>query len=273
MRNKLAYLGFAPKIPTNLQYETCFYVQDFATSYTKGSLMRYKLPVILVLAIFLAAAGSVAGQKQGKSWKEWSRTDAQKVLNDSPWAHLQVDQDFVEPTPLTRPPDPSIDTRLKQNDGMTYGIRFFSARPVRQAFVRMIQLQKKDLTPEVTARLNSFAEVVSEDSIIIAVTIENPDANMLGKAMQIVRNATTPMLKNTTYLERSDGKRVFIDQYTPPGSDGFGARFIFPRMLDGKPFLGPEFTMVRFVSDLGNSIKFHMTYKVKDMMLDGKVEY
>ena len=235
--------------------------------------MTNKLTVVMFLTTCLMIAGSVAGQKKLKPWKEWSKTDAQKILSDSPWAHLQVDQDFVEPTPLTRPPDPSIDTRLKQNEGMTYGIRFFSARPVRQAFVRMIQLQKKDLAPEVVARLNTFAEVVSEDSIIIAVTVENPDANMLGKAMQIVRNASTPALKNSTYLERNDGKRVFLEEYTPPGSDGFGARFIFPRLVDGKPFLNPEITSVRFVSDLGSSIKFNMTYKVKEMMLDGKLEY
>jgi hypothetical protein len=137
----------------------------------------------------------------------------------------------------------------------------------------MIQLQRKDLPPDTMTRLNTFAEVASEGSIIIAVTVENPDANMLGKAMQIVRNATAVGLKNTTYLERSDGKRVFIEQYTPPGGDGFGARFIFPRMLDEKPFLSPEISTVRFVSDLGSSIKISMTYKVKDMMLDGKVEY
>jgi hypothetical protein len=235
--------------------------------------MTHKLAAFMFLPICLMAAGSVVGQKQLKSWKEWSKTDAQKVLNDSPWAHLQVDQDFVEPTPLTRPRDPSVDARLKQNEGMTYGIRFFSARPVRRAFVRMIQLQKKDLAPDMVSRLNVFAEAASEDSIIIAVTIENPDANMLGKAMQIIRNATTATLKNSTYLERSDGKRVFLEQYTPPGRDGFGARFIFPRTLEGKPFLSPEFTIVRFVSDLDSSIKFHMTYKVKDMMIDGKLEY
>ena len=238
--------------------------------------MTKKLPLVIFLAIWLTAAGSVVAQKQLKPWKEWSKNDAQKVLNDSPWAHLQVDQDFVEANPLQRPSDPrdtSVDTRLRQNDGMTYGIRFFSARPVRQVFVRMIQLQKKDLAPEQVSRLNTFAEVLSEDSIIIAVTIENPDANMLGKAMQIVRNATTVGLKNNAFLERSDGKRIFIDQYTPPGGDGFGARFIFPRMVDGKPFLGPEVSTVRFVADLGSSVKFSMTYKVKDMMLDGKLEY
>src|SRR5829696_2050228 len=229
--------------------------------------MSTKLKFVMFLTVCLAAAGSVVGQKQLKPWKEWSKADAQKILNDSPWAHLQVDQDFVEPTPLTRPIDSSIDARLKQNEGMTYGIRVFSARPVRQAFIRMIQLQKKDLTPDMMTRLNTFAEVASPDSIIIAVTTENPDANMLGKAMQIIRNATTTELKNSTYLERSDGKRVFLDEYTPPGSDGFGARFIFPRMVDGKPFLSSEFSIVRFVSTLDSSIKFNMTYKVKDMVL------
>lgn len=227
----------------------------------------------MFLALCLMAAGSVAGQKKLKPWKEWSKADAQKILNDSPWAHLQVDQDFQEASPLTRPPDPSVDTRLRQNDGMTYGIRIFSARPVRQAFVRMIQLQKKDLPPDTVARLNSFAEATSDDSIIIAVTIENPDANMLGKAMQIVRNATAVRIRNTTFLERNDGKRVFLEEYTPPGSDGFGARFIFPRMIDGQPFLNPELNTVRFVSNLGNSVEMNMTYKVKDMMLDGKLEY
>ena len=249
-------------------------MEDFATSYTrKAQVMSNKLPVVMFLTICLTAAAAVAGQKKLKPWKEWSKSDAQKILNDSPWAHLQIDQDFLEASPLTRPPDASIDTRLRQNEGMTYGIRFFSARPVRQAFVRMIQLQRKDLPPDQLSRLNTFAEVASENSIIIAVTIENPDANLLGKAMQIVRNATTVALKNSTYLERNDGKRIFLEQYTPPGRDGFGARFIFPRMLDEKPFLSPEITTVRFVSDLGSSIKFNMTYKVKDMMLDGKLEY
>jgi hypothetical protein len=235
--------------------------------------MNKKLPVVLFLMICLMAAGSVIGQKKVKPWKEWSKNDAQKILTDSPWAQRQVDMDFVEPTPLTRPKDSSIDATLKQNEGMTSSIRFFSARPVRQAFVRIMQLQNKDLSPEMVTRLNTFAEAPSENLIVIAVAVENPDANMLGKAMQIYRNATTTKLKNTTYLERSDGKRVFIEEYTPPGKDGFGARFIFPRMLDGKPFLSPEFSIVRFVSELDSTIKLRMDYKVSEMMFDGKLEF
>ena len=236
--------------------------------------MNKKLPVLMFLALCLMAAGSVVGQKQLKPWKEWSKNDAQKLLNKSPWAQQQVDQDYIEKNPLKpNSIDSETDARLKQNEGMTSSIRFFSARPVRQAFVRIIQLQKKDLTPEMVERLNTFAETPSDKYIVVAVTVENPDANLLGKAMQVYRNATTTKLKNGTYLERNDGKRVFIEEYTPPGSDGFGARFIFPRTLDGKPFLSPEHTLVRFVSELDSAIKLRMDYKVKEMMLDGQVEY
>jgi hypothetical protein len=92
--------------------------------------------------------------------------------------------------------------------------------------------------------------------------------------MQVIESAATGTLKNTTYLERNDGKRIFLEQYVPPGKDGFGARFIFPRMVDEKPFLSAEFNDVRFVSEYGtSSIKLNMRFKVSDMMMNGKLEY
>src|SRR5262245_47376143 len=106
--------------------------------------MTKKLATLVLLTVCLTAAGSIFGQRQLKPWKEWSKKDAEKVLSKSPWAQQQVDMDFVEASTLTRPRDPSVDTTLKQNEGMTSSIRFFSARPVRQAFVRIMQLQKKD---------------------------------------------------------------------------------------------------------------------------------
>jgi hypothetical protein len=137
----------------------------------------------------------------------------------------------------------------------------------------MIQLQRKDLEPDVVARMNSFAELQASDSIIVAVTIEGTDKRSLGKVMQIIESAVTGTLKNTTYLERNDGKRLFIEEYVPPGKDGFGARFIFKRIVDERPFLTSDFNDVRFVSEFGTAIKLNMRFKVSDMMVDGKLEY
>ncbi len=243
--------------------------------------------ILLVLTLFvlaLLAVQSVTGQKQ-KSWKEWSKKDAEKILTDSPWSHFQVDTDlsemFFQPTTDSRTSGgraPNANSRLEQGatnqeTSIKYGIRFFSARPVRQAFMRTIQLKEKELEPAVINRMNSFAEIPSGDSIIVAVTIEGTDKRSLGKVMQIVSSAATGTLKNSTYLERNDGKRVFLEEYVPPGRDGFGARFIFPRMVNERPFLTTDFTEVRFVSEFGATIKLNMRFKLADMMLDGQLEY
>lgn len=248
--------------------------------------MNKRLPVVLTLMLLaVLAAETATGQKQSQSWKEWTKKDAEKILNDSPWSHFQVDTDlsemFFQPTTDARTSGgraPNANSRLEQGatnqeTSIKYGIRFFSARPVRQAFIRMMQLGQKNLDPEMAARMNNFAEVLSEDAIIIAVTTEGTDKRSLGKAMQIIESAATGTLKNSTYLERNDGKRLFLEQYVPPGKDGFGARFIFPRMVNERPFLSTEINDVRFVAEFGTSIKLNMRFKVSDMMLDGKLEY
>ena len=247
--------------------------------------MNKGVSVVLVFLFLTAVAvETIIGQKETKSWKEWTKKDAEKILNNSAWGQLQIDTDlsemFFQPTsdPRTTPRAPNANSRLEQGatnqaTSLKYGIRFFSARPVRQAFIRMMQLQQKNLEADVIERMNSFAELPSASSIIIAVTIEGTDQRSLGKAMQLIDSAATGTLKNTTYLERNDGKRLFLEEYVPPGKDGFGARFIFPRMVDERPFLSPEIHEVRFVSEFGNAIKLNMRFKIADMMVDGKLEY
>jgi hypothetical protein len=236
------------------------------------------LAVFLVLVAVVQIATSTRAQE--KSWKEWSKKDAEKILSKSPWAHLQVDTDlsemFYQPTHSSARA-PNANSRLEegatnQETKITYGIRFFSARPIRQAFVRMLQLEQKP-DAATNERLTAFAEVVSDNSIIIAVTVEGTDKRSLGKVNQIINSANLGTLKNSTYLERRDGKRNFIEEYHPPGKDGFGARFIFLRNMDEKPFLDANSGDVRFVSEFSSGVKLNMLFKVSDMMLDGKLEY
>jgi len=246
--------------------------------------MKKGISVGIALLIFAALAATVIGQKQANSWKDWTKADAEKILSSSAWGQIQTDTDtsemFFQPTTDARTSGgraPNANSRLEQGatnqeTKVMYGIRFFSARPVRQAFVRMIQLRQK-LEPDVNDRLNSFAELPSNDSIIIAVTVEGTDKRSLGKVMQVISSANTGMLKNQTYLERNDGKRLFLEEYVPPGKDGFGARFIFPRLVDERPFLTSEIHDVRFVSEFSSAIKLNMRFKVADMMVDGKLEY
>jgi hypothetical protein len=240
---------------------------------------------LLLTFVLLAPLAIDASQKEKKPWSEWNQKEAEKILNDSPWGQIQNDTDttemFFQPTadPRTagaRAPNSGeriVQGATNQATNLKYGIRFFSARPVRQAFIRMIQLKQKDLTPDVIERMKNFAETPATESIIIAVTIEGTDKRSLGHVMQLFNSAASGTLKNTCYLERNDGKRIFLEEYVPPGRDGFGARFIFLRTIDQQPFLTPQIGDVRFVAELGSEVKLNMRFKVSEMMMDGKLEY
>ena len=91
--------------------------------------------------------------------------------------------------------------------------------------------------------------------------------------MQAFNSANTGTLKNTSYLERNDGKKLFLEEYVPPGKDGFGARFIFLRELEGKPFLTKDSGEVRFYAEYSNGIKVNRRFKIADMNYKGELEY
>jgi hypothetical protein len=112
---------------------------------------------------------------------------------------------------------------------------------------------------------------------------------MLQDARALLQKLTTTTIKNNTYLLTKEGQRVFLQEYQAPRNDGLGARFVFPRLVDGKPFITPDSGEILFHADLGGGSRLNSTlpnsdaarnaftlntrYKVKDMMYDGKLEY
>jgi hypothetical protein len=241
----------------------------------------------LVLLLSLASSALLStgvAQKAEKPWTEWTKQETQKVLDNSPWAQIQNDTDtsqmMFSPTSdprLTSNPSSTGSVNLaqgatNQSVNVKFFVRLFSARPIRQALARQMALQQK-LPDEAFARLRNFAEVKSENSIIITVTYESTDQRYGNKVMQALNSAVTSTLKNNTYLQRTDGKQLFLEEYIPPGKDGFGARFIFLRYPDEKPFVDAKTTELRFVTQLANDMKVDRRFKVADMMYHGELEY
>jgi hypothetical protein len=159
-----------------------------------------------------------------------------------------------------------------QSVNVKFHVRFLSARPIRQAFVRVMELQQKP-NPQASETLHRFAEVKWENSIIVAVTFESTDQRYSGTVMQAFNSAATGTLKNDTYLERNDGKRLFLEEYVPPGKDGFGARFIFFRELNGQPFITKDTGEVRFYAQYAKGPKIDRRFKVANMLYEGALEY
>jgi hypothetical protein len=241
----------------------------------------------IVCAVLLCSSFAFArvtqNQKAEKPWTEWTQKDAEKLLSNSPWAQAQVDTDtsemFFTPTndPRARGRAQSTDSDRVESGArnsavnLKFVVRFFSARPVRQALVRLLELKNKP-EADVAERMHAFANVKSGESIILTLSVEGTDGRYTGPAMQALGSAITATLKNETYLER-DGKRNFLHEYVPPGQDGFGARFIFLRNVDEQPFISGNSGEVRFVTKYPGGLKVDRRFKISDMIYEGQLEY
>lgn len=235
------------------------------------------------------------GLAQEKPWTKWTKSEAEKILNNSAWGHTQTETDTSEM--MYRPTTQSAMTSGTRSDvvggqterqsinnsravqgatnqaiSVNYHVRLLSAKPVRQALMRVIELTQKEPDQKLIRDLQTFVERDFSEYIAVAVTFDSTDGRYSGPALQAFNSATLGTLKNKTYLERKDGKRVFLMDYFTPINDGIGAKFIFPRIVDEHKFLNADSGWLRFYSEVGQ-IKLNVTFKISEMVYNGQLEY
>ena len=109
--------------------------------------------------------------------------------------------------------------------------------------------------------------------VVLTVAFDSNDGRALGPVLQAYSVATADTLKNKTYLERKDGKKLYLMDYRPPQADGLGAKFVFERAPDGKPFITENGGNFRFFSEVSDKIKLNVKYNIPDLVYNGKLEY
>lgn len=240
----------------------------------------------VVSACFVVLLLVSAAYAQKKPWTEWSKKDVEKTLNDSAWGQTQTEGGGTQPqssdSAITQVSSQGAASRTIVRTGesgeakpasvVKYHVRFLSAKPVRAAFARMVLLSKSQPDENLTTQLQGFVDREIADYIVVSVGIEVENEKMAGPLMRAFTDATTEALQKNVYLERKDGKKLYLMQYRAPIEDGMGAKFIFPRQLEGHPFLS-ESDSVRFVAQLNEKMKLNTRYKLSDMLYDGKLEY
>jgi hypothetical protein len=226
-----------------------------------------------VIALTLSFAVLASGQWQKKPYREWSEKEARGILDNSPWAQTQTSTDTSRMFDTGRAVV-SNERREAEVPETKFHIRFFSSKPVRQATCRMIEIQRKgEISKQLAAQLEGLANADFPDYIIITVILEvAKSGSQMGSAASLLDRQTTPQLKTDTYLSLK-GKRLFLVEYQPPRPDGLGARFIFPRIVDGQPFIAETDGELLFHSSLNSGPELSMRFKVKDMIFEGKLEY
>ncbi|MFL6229808.1 MAG: hypothetical protein ACJ741_13635 [Pyrinomonadaceae bacterium] len=240
--------------------------------------MLRKSPALLITAVL---ALSVFAQKQYKPYTEWTDKDAQKILNDSPWGHTQIETDtsemFFKPDGAATAPTTSDRTErgaTNQATSVNYHVRFLSARPIREALARVIESAQKTPNEQLSNQLKNFVARNFGNYIVVSVAFDTKDPRFANAPKEAFVGAVPGILKVNTYLDRNDGKRLFLSDYQAPTNDGLGAKFVFPRTdAEGKPFLTPDFSQVRFYSEVSKSVKLDVRFKVSDMIYNGALEY
>lgn len=246
-----------------------------------------KRTAILVLFVF-ALAGIGFSQKKIKPWTEWSKKDAEKILNESAWGQTQVATDTSEMTysptvsSTTANRTLSVDSNrgdrsergaVNQEVYVRYRIRFLSAKPIRQAFARLIEAEQGEKNAQLSEQLKGFVDRSFDEWIVVAVGFESNDQRFAGPVMQDINSAVASALKNSVYLERSDGKRLFLTDYRAPINDGLGAKFVFKRRVDDDDFITATSGEVRFFAEVGKKVTLNQRFKIADMMYEGRLEF
>lgn len=218
-------------------------------------------------------AGAVSGQVWvKKEYTKWSKSDCQKLLNDSPWA-----SSYTYGTVLFQPVgEPSAVSGRDTAPQFTYVAQFWSARPVREAIVRMQQLDPKyDKLPleqkkVLDDRSMQFLNTEFPDTIVIQVTYSAPQAIMLSM-VRFWKQKTQDDLKQAITLI-AEGKRLQPIQVVVAGGGGNEIQVIFPRTLNGESIVRADTKEIRLeILDPNDTV--NIPFQIKKMKVGDQLVF
>ena len=234
-----------------------------------------------VAAIFFLLFGaevSLAQDSPKEPFEKWNRNQINQLINDSPWAHNQT-----------------LSTAMGSGSGVQgekeifnkFTVRFFSALPIREAYVRMMQIVNKydEMIPEQRAEFDTrFKRALNldvRDRVIVALEFASNDPEAIREMKHFLEISKAETLKQNAYLISQHLGRVELREYFPPSSDGTGAKFVFPRSVNGKQLIEPGDKEVRFEFNVplvdrrggGSSQKVLIAFKVPQMSYKGELSF
>jgi hypothetical protein len=221
--------------------------------------------------MMLFAAGVSAGKITQEPYTDWSQDKAVEILNDSPWAKHETFTEIVGGQGSGRSGEKEIYS--------TFYIRFLSARPIREAYARIQQIQygydamngKEKLRFERMQKLN--IELDDSQWIVVTVGFRSNDPNEESDVRRFFQSETLETLKTKAFLSTPTCSQVEISAYFPPREESVGAKFVFPRVVNGIPVVTEDCESVTFeLLDVpGADPNLQATFRIESMVVDGKV--
>ena len=245
--------------------------------------------IALAVALIAAAAGALYAKKK-ENWidqpfTKWSVKDVRTILGKSPWAETKAFRGVVTGE------HGSFNPNATGTGGGTLGVDvpnfeftavFFTALPVREAYVRMFQIENHyDTLP--AAKQQAFNRVPTIDAllhgdvskeIIVNLTFHCNDPIAMRDLTQWFNTQTVDTLKQNAYLYANSTQLQLMKYESPSQAHGI-ARFIFPRQQNGEPVLSSPSGKLRFQLSYvpGPNQQVYIDFRPENMVYDGKLAY
>jgi hypothetical protein len=240
---------------------------------------RLLQPLLLLLLLASIASPQSKDFWAKKDYREWSDKECRKLLVDSPWAnHYTIGQVFIDSLQTD-----STDRERQQNPKIEYRVQIRSATPVRQALVRLSQINAKydAMTDDGKKAFDKNAEkfLSGGDPNFVVLHVDY-SANVQNDDRDLARHwriQTTESLKNFTYLIGGGGVKVPLAMYRSGDGAAREFQFVFPREYNNQPVVKPgdKSLMVEFnhPNIRGTATRILVEFKLEKMMVGGTVIY
>jgi hypothetical protein len=247
--------------------------------------------VVIVAGLCWASYSQNALPK--KPFPEWSKSEAEAILSNSPWAKQQeVRIKFDKETQKAAGSYSGVSSAAADQSqtevtsqapvDFVFTVRLRSALPVRQALVRLRNLETniERMSPEQAAAFEKQTKGLLECPACAAnyvVTLSSKSKNSPGAdaVYAAFKGGQLKDLQRYIYIANDRGERRSLVHFVPPKAPGEEAVFFFPRADEkGAPLLTPDDKelLINLTDNQANSIT-NFKLDVSKLVMNGKVEF
>jgi hypothetical protein len=263
---------------------------------------------IPLLTAFLLSLALMANDWRDRPFDSWNWQDVMAILNKSPWICVSSTS-FTASAVSSRAP--VVSESLPSSPNSNYVVPFFpvlrlvTAKPIRDAYLRQIIFQgslgwgtddgrgidvknlAEDASKNGRATLDRLAKSNPNDirikgdpeHIVVSITFAPSFLNVPPAVSWSGVTISSPLdgiqqsdLLPVTFLSTGTGKHIVLDHYLPPGKDGLGAKFFFPRTTaDGTPSIVKEDKELRFETRIKGR-RIQAKFDLAKLSYQGKLE-
>ena len=253
-----------------------------------------RIGTILVFGVSAAAIAAFAQSVwTDKPFTQWSRSDAENVLNNSPWSsHQEVRMQFEKEKQTAAGSYSGVSAASAAGSQVevtsdlpvdfVFTLRLRSALPVRQALVRLKQLEadSKKLNQKDAETFDAQIKGLLECPACAGnyvVTLSSKSRNRPGAdaVYGTFKGGRLSDLQRFVFIANDRGERRQLVHFVAPRAPGDEAIFFFPRLdQKGAPLLTPESKdlLINLSDKQVNSVS-NFKIDVSKLVVNGRVEF